>query len=202
MESAEDLFDIVGQKAVVYKYSGGDVEFWIELDADDKKREFYRGMTDDAMGGSDGLPAPAANEVIEGYFVWTRGQSNEPGKEEWTVACRRNVVSEKSSGVRVSSTFVDAVAHQSRKKTRTRGGKISDSAVQVWKGETTTGRRSSTVTSSIPTPVPTDREVCIWTTTERMGVEGEEGFEQHVIRVMCRIVCNREVPRGADTPDP
>jgi len=38
LESSEELFGLVGQKALVFKFTGGDVEFWIELDSDGKKQ--------------------------------------------------------------------------------------------------------------------------------------------------------------------
>ena len=38
MESGEKLFGVVGHTALVFKYSGGYVRFWIELDSDGKKQ--------------------------------------------------------------------------------------------------------------------------------------------------------------------
>ncbi len=103
LKFGEELFEIVGQKALVYEYSGGDVEFWIELDIDGKKQELYRGMIHQSAGPNKFTP-PAQNQVAEGYFVWLRGD-NHLGKENWQVAFRRDLVTTKSSGNQVLACY-------------------------------------------------------------------------------------------------
>jgi hypothetical protein len=181
LKSGEELFELVGQKALAYKYSGGDVEFWIELDIDGKKQEVGLDNVSQLaqLAGSGGFMAPAPNQVIEGYFVCVRSDADDSGKENWTVAFRRTFVSAESSGLDDSA--------------------VGGGSVQVWKRKKPSGRTSK-VTTSIPSPVPKDQEVCITTITESRGKKGEEGFEQHVIRVMCKVVSNKEKTEKAETP--
>jgi hypothetical protein len=71
----------------------------------------------------------------------------------------------------------------------------------VWKGKVERSTlRFPKVTTSIPSPVPTDREVCLKTITEQNGSKGQEGFEQHVIRVMCKVVHYQQKAGKAPTP--
>jgi hypothetical protein len=102
--------------------------------------------------------------------------------------------------VRVSSPIVEAEVRQSKEQAQQLGAKVADDAVQVWQGKKTSGLHGSMVGGSIPTRLPTDREICIMTIRENRGKKGDEGFEEHVIRVMCKVVSNKEKPTRAQTP--
>jgi hypothetical protein len=186
LESGEALFEVVGQEALVLKYSGGDVKFWVELETDGKKQK--HGEKLQAFGFDNKAPDPS--QLVEGYFVWLRAKAyDDPetgiwtGKERWTMGVSRALVSTESSGVRVASPLVQGEVVRSKED---RDSSVTNSSfpVQVWKGHGS--RNSRSVRTSIPTPLPPDREVCLKTITEE-SKEGEEIVDHHVIRVMCKV---------------
>ena len=90
--------------------------------------------------------------------------------------------------MRESSPPVQAQVTQSKEETQS-NTTMWCPTFQVWKGKVDPiARRRPKVTTSIPTPVPTDREVCLKTITDERGSKGQEGYERHVIRVMCKAM--------------
>jgi hypothetical protein len=73
LKPAEELFALAGQEAVVVKYSGGDVEFWVEIESQGKKQKIgpvgaLAGLFDDKE------KPPAPNQAVEGYLLWVRDE--------------------------------------------------------------------------------------------------------------------------------
>jgi hypothetical protein len=154
--TAEKLFSIVGQEAIVLKYSGGDVEFWVELESEGKTQKFEAG--DPAMMAQIDKPA-SPEDSIEGYFIWIRRDKNPTGTELWTVAQQRDSVSNQSSGVELSNVLMQATVSQTQGHTQS--GSVSASMViPVWHGKKPQGTGAGT-TTSIPNPLPTDRALCL-----------------------------------------
>jgi hypothetical protein len=230
LKSAEELFTLAGQEAVVFKYSGGDVEFWVEIESQGKKQKIGPVAARAGLFGDKEKP-PAPNQVLEGYLLWVRDEGDQAGRETWRVACRRDLVAVERSGLQVSTPLVEAKVSQSRED-RQSGSASSSGPVQVWKGKKPRGTGGSTK-SSFPSPLPTDREVCIkeihmtgyrrdeWAilSASTIGLLGsplgegpfltvsaltpgraDDPVEKHTIRVMCRTTSDRG--KGANGQPP
>jgi hypothetical protein len=100
LKSAEELFALAGQEAVVVKYSGGDVEFWVEIESQGKKEKIgpVRALPG-PFGANDKPPAP--KQPVKGYLLWARGEAVEAGRETWRLACRRDLVATERSGLQL-----------------------------------------------------------------------------------------------------
>jgi hypothetical protein len=173
VQAAEEVFAIAGQRAVVLKYTGGDVDFWVEIDA--------QGRTDKIAGwrfgsGDAGLKQPGPDQTIEGYFVWVRGEDNDdrsPGNEKWTVAYRRGLVTTQAAVIEGANPAVQVNFFQSLKES---SGWSLAHGVQVWRGKPTGGYMTFTSDlGSIPSPLPVDQEVCV------KGFRAERKQEKTVI---------------------
>jgi serine/threonine protein kinase len=130
-KEAEEILATAGQHAVVFKYAGADVEFWIELE---RAGGFKSRFPWNSMPPPD-LPdeALASGGVITGYFIWTRGTLTEDGREEWGVATRRSLVAKESSGTAVSLPLLQASASYSQEQQKSVGGSARLSAsFPVW----------------------------------------------------------------------
>jgi hypothetical protein len=217
---AEELFDLADQKAVVLKYSGGELDFWIEFESRGEKVKVGKvaSLTTGLDGGEKKSPAP--NQAVEGYLLWVR-DAEDTGRERWRVACRRDLVAAERSGLQVTTPLVVANVTQSREDRRT-GTHSTIETFQVWKG-----KRPNTyvlsATGSIPNPIPSDRDVCIREIHEKgmryheyralsasiIGLLGSPGgggpllaatalnpagpdepVEEHTIKLMCRAASN------------
>jgi hypothetical protein len=158
LKAAEEMFDLAGQKAVILKYSGGDVEFWVEIESQGKKEKCtlaLAGFFDD----KEKLPAP--NQAVVGYFLWVRNEADAEGRETWRLACRRDLVAAERSGLQVWTPLGQASASHSRED-RQSTQRFSSQPVQVWKAKNNgeiAALRSETGT--IPNSLPAGREVCI-----------------------------------------
>jgi hypothetical protein len=216
LKAAEELFALAGQEAVVVKYSGGDVEFWVETESQGKKEKHgpVRALAG-LLGGDEKPPAP--NQTVEGYFLWVRSEADEAGRELWRLACRRDLVATEKSGLQVSAPLVEASASQSREDRRS-SSMFTSSPVRVWRGKKPRGTGYATK-STFPGPLPTNREVCLkeihvtgyrrdeWValsanTIGMLGTASGQGplltaaaltpgrvdapVEEHTIKVMCR----------------
>ncbi len=76
--NAEAMFKISGQNAKVYKYSGGTVDFWLELTVDWKKLTAYH-PTSGRLRYTPEHRGVRPGQFVEGAFVWIRGERNEKG---------------------------------------------------------------------------------------------------------------------------
>ena len=142
------------------------------------------------------IPAPDSNQTIEGYYVWTRGPTDESGRENWNAGYRRDLVSTQSSDIKESYS-----------------GRW-DWAIQVWKrkvpegglqpGSSLGAKEVGTVSISIPT----DQEVCIDTISHYRFERGKwfdrdkpllGAYEKVVLRVMCKVAKLGKTEKG-ETP--
>ncbi len=207
LKADEELFALVDQQAIVFKYFGGDVDFWIELERDGETQRFnlislWRQKSD----------APAGpNDQVEGHFVFCRMARDESGNERWVLAGRRESISTKSSGLKVSTPLVEGEVAES-KENRQAVQVNSSATVSLWKeqkksegfskqslAENADPKRPRTSriycqggSTDIPRPLPTDRNVCIKTITEEGKKvhptdKDKELVAKHIIRVMCKV---------------
>jgi hypothetical protein len=91
LKSAEELFTLAGMKAVAVKFSGGDVEFWVEIESQGKKTIEGRHPS---YPGSDRPPGP--NQSVEGYYLLVRIPDEPSGKETRRTAYQRDIVAAQS----------------------------------------------------------------------------------------------------------
>lgn len=215
LTSAEEVFKLAGQEALVLKYSGGDMRFWIELQSDGKRQKLGHLEGGSGPFGSEPAKTPGQNQIVEGYLIWVRGEPDDEGTERWAVALRRDLVAAESSAIQVSSPLAQASVSQS-KENRESYSLRSLCSVRVWEGNV--GGRSSSYSKHIPNPLPTNREVCLMEIKERKretdpplvpGHDGgagnnvtgikqdttdpkNESTGQHVIRVMCKVVSDND----------
>jgi hypothetical protein len=162
VKSAKELFDLAGQKAVVFKYSGGEVEFWVEIESQGNKEEIGPVRIEPPEAFADHRQ-PGSGEAVEGYLLWLRGDPDERGQENWKVAIRRDLVSRQTSAVQISSPLAQAKASQAQESRKSATSSLGRT-VQVWKSKCPAGLRGGTSAgeiSSIPSPLPTDRVVCL-----------------------------------------
>ena len=206
----EELFALVGQKALVFKYSGGDVVFWIELERNGTTEPFDPGM----RAWRQGHPAP--NIQTEGYFVFCRQEPDESGTERWVAGGRLVSISTTSSGLKVSTPVVEGEVTASKENRSANGVSVSWN-VSLWKeekksegpseqslaekadhmGVSPTGSSSFSGSTEIPAPLPMNRKVCIMTITEKGKKDNpkdksKEMVAEHVIRVMCKVVSEED----------
>jgi hypothetical protein len=138
------------------------MEFWIEIESPGKKEKVG------PVGGIGGLfgaeKAQSPNQIVEGYFLWLRDEADEAGVEKWRVACRRHLVAATSSGLKITNLLGEASTSELREDRQSSSSAFSQSR-QVWKGKKPNATGSFS-TSSIATPLPTDREVCLKETRE------------------------------------
>ncbi len=204
----EKLFALVGQRALVFKYSGGDVAFWIELERNGETQRFDPGMEGWGRGKSDA--PPGRDDQVEGHFVFCRQEPDESGSEYWVVAGQRESVSTRSSGLKVSGPLVEGEVVGSNEN-RHSAQVASSGNFSLWKeqkksedsskqglAENADPKRPRTEkttiqsqTTDIPRPLPADRSVCIATITEEGKKDhrkdkGKELVAKHIIRVMCK----------------
>jgi hypothetical protein len=157
MKEVQELFALGGQRAVVLKYVGGDVNFWIEVDIQGRQEKIgdHLGI---GLFGDD--KQPAANQTIEGYFVWVRSEADDAGDEQWTVAHRRDLVAAEKSALRVPIPLVQAEVTKS-KETRSSTSSSIRQPVRVWKGKFGGGSTTTSTSTSLANPLPLDREIRI-----------------------------------------
>ena len=185
----------------MFKYTGADVDFWIELIADGQTKisqHIVVPTIPDEL--SEQFAAPDSNQVAEGYFVWVRGKADDSGKEDWRLGSLRSVAAAESSSRDLSSSLAKGQVTESKQERQAITAFWGPTGLQVWKGKNSSAWRIPKVRTTIPVPVPTDREVCLRTITEQNGSKGQEGFEEHVIRVMCKVVPVQEKAKTAPTP--
>jgi len=215
LKADEELFALVGQKALVFKCLGGDIDFWIEVEQAGKTQRYGPG-TGGARGRNMFLPdgkdaPPGPNDQIESHFVFCRIGPDESGNEHWVVAAQRGLVSAKSSGLKVSTPVVEGQVALSKEDRHATTASVSWD-VSLWKEQkksqapskpdparktdpkrlSTSSSGSFRESSNIPWPLPADRTVCIKTVTEEGRKDhpqdkGKELVAQHVIRVMCKV---------------
>ncbi len=198
-EPPEKVFASLGEEALVFRYSGGDLRFWIEIESSGKKKTLGENLIPAAA-------APGPGQVVEGHFVWVRHEADESGKELWTVAMERDLVFRppQPSGVLMATA-------QSRTG---RAGMV----VQLWdhaeseepnQGSSSTGERvpaairssSSWGTVPVPRPLPTDRQFCICAFEAKSGDSDYNTLSRHVIRVMCRVAAEKDLAAAPDHGD-
>ncbi|MFO0969612.1 MAG: hypothetical protein U0793_28975 [Gemmataceae bacterium] len=140
LKSEQELFALAGQEALVLKYSGGDIQFWIEIESRGEKRTI--GPVEAPRGAADEGKFPATRGAEVGHFLFVHGEADETGKEIWRLACRRRPVA------------------PSRDDHKSSFGLTTQ--VKVWSGE-----RPATIdtlaTSLFLSPLPPDRDVCLKT---------------------------------------
>jgi tRNA A-37 threonylcarbamoyl transferase component Bud32 len=221
LKLAEELFALAGQEAVVVKYSGGDVEFWVEIESQGKKQTMGPVQALHEMLGDKEKP-PSPNPTVEGYLLWLRSDAEESGIETWRLACRRDLVAAERSGVQASTPLTEVNTFQSRED-RQSGTVASSRSVRVWNGKKPPSTGQATH-SSFPSPLPTDREVCLkkiremgflheeWTTLSASTTgllaspsgggpflaasaltpgRVDKPVEEHTIKVMCRMISDQ-----------
>jgi hypothetical protein len=201
VESCQDLFKAVGQEALVFKYTGADVDFWIELVADGQtkiRQHIVVPTIPDEL--SELFAAPDSNQVAEGYFVWVRGKADDSGKEDWRLGSLRSVAAAESASRDLPSSLAQGQVSESKQQRQAITTFWGPTGLQVWKGKKSSAWRIPKVRTTIPAPVPTDREVCLKTITEQNGSKGQEGFEEHVIRVMCKVVPFQKNAKKGQSP--
>ena len=91
--SVEELFDLAGQDAIAFKYAGGLVDFWIEIEAHGEKRQSRYSYANLQLD---------PDHTVEGYFLWVRGITDQTGTETWTLAMSEDLVSTQTARVQIA----------------------------------------------------------------------------------------------------
>ena len=187
--SGEMLLGMLGQNALVYKYTGGVVEFWLELDSGGETQDFS-----DQMKGESWLDADS-NHPIEGYFIWVRGEADDSGHENWQVTFNQS----DHLDLHLEPPLPRLVS-QSRRRNET-------FSVQVWKRKKPEDFKPSNFEMSdgvYPISILKDREYRIMQITEQRELDGDEKsrevYEEIVIRVMCKAASNKRKTEKGETP--
>ena len=105
----EELLALAGQKAVVLSYSGGDVDFWIEVESRGKRWKSGEGVARQQRTEKPAGPG----QTVEGYFVLARSEAGPRGKEVWRLGCQRDLVAADSSEVRIGVPRAEAILSRS-----------------------------------------------------------------------------------------
>jgi hypothetical protein len=195
LKSAEELFALAGQKAVVIKYSRGDVEFWVEIESQGKKEKLGQ-----ELASLCSEQAPGADQTVEGYFLLVRSAADDSGRETWWVACQRDLVTADSAGAQVSTPLAQANVSQSREDRQSKSASSSQ-PVQVWEstkgqgrnrvrapeGPPATDKLEAEISSLRKGPLTTGQEVCIKEIRGNRKKENEF-VRVYTIKVMCKAV--------------
>jgi hypothetical protein len=189
LTAAQDLFALAGRKAVVLNYSGGDVDFWVEIESQGRKQKFGEGL-----GSLCREKSPGPGQIIEGYFLLVCSEHDDLGMQTWSLACKRGVVAGGSSGVHISASLTQPSFREAWKD----GQFVSTrSRLAVWVGEKRPNRVRArdeaaatdyvwTEKSSVQSPLPMGREVCI--KEIRVRNKKKDQFAQDcTIKVICKV---------------
>jgi hypothetical protein len=184
LKSAEDLFAVAGLKAVVLKYSGGDAEFWIEIESQGKK------TTEGVFGPShvEGFVPAGPNQSVEGYYLLVRTPSDAPGQETWRMAYERDLVAGQPSDVQVSTPLVQMNAKEASKERQSY--KVSSTKpFQLW--EIANSEKAESTVNSFQSPLRPGETVCL---AEIKGSQKTEGkfAEVFKVRIMCKPISEKE----------
>jgi hypothetical protein len=76
-KSGEVLLALAGQNAVVLYYSGGDVDFWGEVESRGERWKSGEGVARQQRTKKPAGPG----QTVEGYFVLARSEAGQRGKE-------------------------------------------------------------------------------------------------------------------------
>jgi hypothetical protein len=193
LKSAEDLFAVAGMKAVVLKYSGGDGEFWIEIESQGKTTK--EGAFGPAHVEGGAVPA-GPKETVEGYYLVVRTPSDSPGQETWRIGYERDLVAAHASDAQVSVPLVQMHAKEVSKQGQSYKQSLTK-PIQLWENANT--EKSESTLSSIQNPLHTGDTVCV---AEIKGNQNKDGnfTEVFKIRIMCKPISEKEVPSSQQPP--
>ena len=199
LKSEEEVLRLVHEGAIALKYTGGNVEFRIELEKGGQTQVLFKGPFSDSR--------PAANQSIEGCLVWVRDKADDANQEYWKMTATRQLVSASAESItaRASLPVIEGEATLSKSQSQTEGGGIHQSCVVAWetrppqeKPETAKGKKlrpmsgmRTSVSTTIPAPLPTDKEVCVISIKETRTI-AEKPDETRVIRVMVKAVAENK----------
>jgi hypothetical protein len=132
-KEAEELLATAGQQnPLVYRYSGGDVDFWMEVGDGANKQRFPR----EGASHPRQLDRPAeGDEVITGYCILTRAAvPNDKMREEWAAATQRSRGTKQSASTVVSMPQLQAFKSESQEKAVSGSFRLSVT-YPVWRTE-------------------------------------------------------------------
>jgi hypothetical protein len=192
LKSSEELFAVAGLKAVVLKYSGGDVDFWIEFESHGQKTK------EGAFGlkNVEGAVTASPNQTVEGYYLLVRTPSDAPGGETWRMAYERDLVAGQPSGVQVSTPPIQMNAKEASKERQS--FKVSSvKPFQLWENANT--EKAESTVNAFQSPLRPGETVCV---AEIKGSQKKEGqfAEAFKIRIMCQAISQTEGAANNQTP--
>jgi hypothetical protein len=178
-KDAEDAFKAIDQTALVYTYTGADVDFWITVERDGQETEEIQYPLSSRHDTS--LLPLKPNEKRVGKCVWVRGKRDENGDETWTLGqSHRSTTTTDRVGGTVANAFSRAKLTSEHfesfgiRHTETRTVSLGKSP-RLW----------SNSTYDIPSPLPDDRPVCL---REIQTGSTRDHMKPHTtIRVMCEV---------------
>jgi hypothetical protein len=183
LKSAEELFAVAGIKAVVLKYSGGDVDFWIELESRGKKTK------EGAFGlkNLEGAVPVGPNQTVEGYYLLVRTPSDVSGQETWRMAYERDLVAGQPSGVQLSAPPIEINAKEATKDKQSH--RVSSvKPFQLWENANT--EKAESTVNAFQNPLPQGKATCV---AEIKGSQKKDGqfAEAFKIRIMCQPISQK-----------
>jgi hypothetical protein len=192
LKSAEELFAVAGIKAVVLKYSGGDVDFWIEIESQGKKTK------EGAFGPKnvEGVVPAGPNQTVEGYYLLVRTPGDAPGQETWRMAYERDLVVGQPSGVQVSTPLVQMNAKEASKERQSY--KLSSTKpFQLWENANT--EKAESTVSAFQSPLRPGETACV---AEIKGSQKKDGklADAFKIRIMCQPISQTEGAANKQPP--
>lgn len=183
LKSAEELFAVAGWKAVVLKYSGGDVDFWIEIESQGKKTK------EGAFGlkNVEGAVPAGPNQTVEGYYLLVRTPSDAPGQETWRMVYERDLVANQPSDAQVSTPPVQRNGKEASREKQSHKTS-STKPFQLW--ENPKAENAESTVSSFQSPLKPGETVCL---AEIKGSQKQDGkvAEAFKIRIMCQPISQK-----------
>ena len=211
------------QQAVVLRYTGGDVRFWIEIESAGAKEIIdpisasIQWRLEEKLLGE--IPVES-DGIVEGEFLWARAWTDRPAAEQrWTIYQSRDFVAEKRHGSHWAMGRPDVFFWRNKLAAQRHAQvlclvapsafpNLSSALAQIVmlkRIQETFAldcgpaklivKQSKEVDLAIPSPLPLDREVCL----KEIREELQDGPELHhgVIRVMCQVVAVKDNPPSA-----
>jgi hypothetical protein len=152
LKTAEELFTLAGQKAVALRYSGGDVDFWVEIEAPGPQEKIRANLLS--------RPRPGPGQTVAGYLLWVREETAERGVERWRVVQQRELSAGQTTGGQVATPLGTARLAQTHEDRQSTSDAISTS-IPLWTHQGVCVEVSHLALDSIPSPLPPDRAVCL-----------------------------------------
>lgn len=182
LTASESLYESLGDQVYAFKFQGGLVACWVEVESDGVKgRSLSRGSEPKQ------LSQERSNDLAS-TFVWTRGPLDDTGAESWRVAMRYGRCESPLTPFNVLLAGQAQPSADQEEYCQWGGTDSSGDTILLGKRRTSDSQNSYESTE-IRSPMPAGGNVTLKTIEEHWLVEEDNGtpYHKHVLRIVCRV---------------